>query len=109
MTSTDGEYAKQEDENAPTIMWAAWDDEAGIVTEPVATELEASADLGHLLAIAWRAHTIVPADTRLRQIHIHDDGLLRPEDPADECPVCAALAGQALAEALTYRGTHRAK
>jgi hypothetical protein len=82
------EYAKPEDERAPVIMWAAWDDEAGIVTEPVPTETEASADLGHLLAVAWRSHTIVPANTRLRMIHIHDDGTTRTEDPADDCPVC---------------------
>ena len=88
MNTDTGEYAKSENENDPMLMWAVWDDEAGIVTMPVPTEIEASGNLGHLLAVAWRSHTIVPANTRLREIHIHDDGLIRTEDPADECPVC---------------------
>lgn len=102
MDTDNGEYAKPEDEAAPVIMYAGWDNEAGIVTALFPTEDEARPALAALLH-EWAMLDLIPDRTRLREIHVHDNGTTRTQDPAADCPVCGALAGQALAAALAYR------
>lgn len=86
MTTT-GEYDKPETTTDPVTMYGAWDDEAGCVTELVATEDDARLALGELLH-EWAMQDLIPERTRLREFHVHDNGVTRTEDPADECPVC---------------------
>lgn len=85
------DYAAPENEDAPVTMWAAWDDESGIVTSLVPTREEATTDLARLLD-EWARDRVAPDNTRVRAFHVHDNGVERTEDPADDCPVCEASA-----------------
>lgn len=87
MSTDTGEYVKPEDENAPVIMFGVWDDEAGLVTSPVPTREEADEDFTNLF-LRWGRLRIPPVNTQVREMHIHDDGVTRMTEPADDCTTC---------------------
>jgi len=73
----------------PVELYAGWDDEAGFITTPTPVRAQAEADLTDWLA-QMVAMPCEPANARVRAVHLHDDGVVVEEEPADGCRSCAA-------------------
>jgi hypothetical protein len=94
------EYTIPENDTDPTIMYAVWDDETGIATILYPTRTEADNVLPDLLAV-WGTLRVTANNVRVREIHIHDNGIEQTTDPADDCPECGTTSGRTPAGDVT--------